>query len=434
MLKTQYDKERFREQHIRPVYTKPVDVSLQLAKSVLPISKRKDFLKQSIVTIESLYVSDLQDYYLSLHDCISEEAFLSKRKGSQESLELKRLSSGLKEHTAILYPILLPGRLELLLILPGNILQRTITEVNSEKVNSQTVNQTARAFQKSVNNKRSHSNPIRLGKKLYRWLIAPISNDLTRHNIQTLVTVPSDSLRMIPMTALMNPTDKSYLIEKFALATTPSLTNTNLNFSFTQKVNILVNGLSEAVQGFSTLPHVRDEVTSISTLFHQKAVLLNQDFVVQTFTNTLSQNPYTLVHIASHGQFNHNNQDTFLLAYDKKLNMNKLEELLAMDSFQKQPVELLTLSACQTAMGDERAALGLAGVAIKSGVKSAIASLWAVNDNSTAELMKEFYRQLLKLPKAQALQQAQLKVMKMEKHKYAHPYYWAPFLLIGNWL
>jgi CHAT domain-containing protein len=99
----------------------------------------------------------------------------------------------------------------------------------------------------------------------------------------------------------------------------------------------------------------------------------------------------------------------------------------------KNPVELLTLSACQTAVGDERAALGLAGVAIKAGARSALASLWFVNDESTSKLVTEFYQQLQNptLSKAQALQQAQKSLM---EQGYQHPLYWAPFLLIGNWL
>ena len=101
---------------------------------------------------------------------------------------------------------------------------------------------------------------------------------------------------------------------------------------------------------------------------------------------------------------------------------------------QKGPLELLTLSACETAAGDERAALGLAGVAVRTGVSSAVASLWQVEDNSARDLMTHFYREL-KNPtntKAMALQKAQLKIM--NNPKYAHPRYWSHILLISNWL
>ncbi|OQW94747.1 MAG: hypothetical protein BWK79_04865, partial [Beggiatoa sp. IS2] len=136
----------------------------------------------------------------------------------------------------------------------------------------------------------------------------------------------------------------------------------------------------------------------------------------------------------SHGQFNRDPKKTFLLTYDDKLTMDKLENLLGFSQSRKEPVELLTLSACQTAVGDERAALGLAGVAIKAGARSALASLWFVNDEATAELVTEFYK-ALKDPdfsRAQALQKAQKKLI--NQRALQHPAYWSPFLLIGSWL
>lgn len=97
-------------------------------------------------------------------------------------------------------------------------------------------------------------------------------------------------------------------------------------------------------------------------------------------------------------------------------------------------MELLTLSACQTAAGDDRAALGLAGVAVKAGARSALATLWFINDQATALLITEFYHQLRDpdLSKAKALQRAQL--ILLNDRRYQHPGYWSPFLLIGNWL
>jgi CHAT domain-containing protein len=138
--------------------------------------------------------------------------------------------------------------------------------------------------------------------------------------------------------------------------------------------------------------------------------------------------------VASHAQFERDADNTFLLAYDGKLTMNRLERMLAANLFRERPVELLTLSACQTAVGDERAALGLAGVALKAGSRSALASLWFVSDEATASLISEFYRVLQEpaASKADALRQAQLSLI--ARREFRHPAYWAPFLLIGNWL
>ncbi|MEM7797109.1 MAG: CHAT domain-containing protein, partial [Cyanobacteria bacterium P01_C01_bin.118] len=135
----------------------------------------------------------------------------------------------------------------------------------------------------------------------------------------------------------------------------------------------------------------------------------------------------------THGQFSSKANETFILTWDNRLQLKELENLLQQREL-KSPVEMLILSACQTAKGDDRAALGMAGVAVRSGARSTVASLWSVEDFSTAELMHQFYQQLRRLDnsRAEALQQAQLSLLRSDD--YRHPYYWAPFVLIGNWL
>jgi CHAT domain-containing protein len=128
-------------------------------------------------------------------------------------------------------------------------------------------------------------------------------------------------------------------------------------------------------------------------------------------------------------------EDTFVLTWDNRLNVKELGDLLQTRSQDTNtPIELLVLSACQTAKGDKRAPLGLAGVAVRSGARSTIATLWSVNDESAAQFMIEFYHQLAKskVTKAQAVRLAQLKLLK--KPEFENPFYWAPFVLIGNWL
>ena len=114
--------------------------------------------------------------------------------------------------------------------------------------------------------------------------------------------------------------------------------------------------------------------------------------------------------------------------------MDQLDHFLKPSQYRKNPVELLILSACQTAAGDDRAALGLAGIAIKAGARSALATLWHIDDRASSELIVEFYKQFqnLSLSKAKALQMAQLKMI--DDPRYKHPCYWSPFLMIGNWL
>jgi len=224
-------------------------------------------------------------------------------------------------------------------------------------------------------------------------------------------------------------------MHRFAVVTTPGLNLIDSRPLARKNPHVLLNGLSEGVQNFSPLPSVPDEIKNIELLFEKDDILLDQKFSLENLHQSLLDTPYDVVHIASHGQFDRNPKKTFLLTYDSKLTMARLQGLLGLNKLRKEPVELLTLSACQTAVGDERAALGLAGVAINAGARSVIASLWFVNDESTAQLITAFYRNLVEeqsLSKAKALQKAQQKVAATQQFR--HPAFWAPFLLIGNWL
>jgi CHAT domain-containing protein len=181
------------------------------------------------------------------------------------------------------------------------------------------------------------------------------------------------------------------------------------------------------------LPYVRDELERIDKIYSGK-VLLNEDYQTSRLYQELDKTPYSIVHIASHGQFDRDPDQTFLLTHEDKLTMNQLEQIVGIGQYRDKPVELLTLSACQTAAGDDRAALGLAGVAVKSGARSALATLWFVNDQATALLVSDFYQHLKdsSVSKAGALQQAQINIL--SDRRYRHPGYWSPYLLIGNWL
>jgi CHAT domain-containing protein len=197
---------------------------------------------------------------------------------------------------------------------------------------------------------------------------------------------------------------------------------------------LLLNGISESVQGFPPLHFVTGELRGLEPLY-PSVTLFNEAFTLNGFASNLTQEQFSIIHIASHGQFDRDVRKTFVLAYDGKLTLNDLEALIRPSQYRGRPVELLVLSACQTAAGDDRAALGLAGVAVKAGARSALATLWFVNDQSTSILISEVYGQLLQSPsisKARALQAAQLKLL--ADRRYRHPCYWSPYLIIGNWL
>ncbi|MCP4702532.1 MAG: CHAT domain-containing protein [Gammaproteobacteria bacterium] len=397
-------------EHIRPVYFSLADMLLRQAADSPPEIKA-NLLERARDALELLKAAELENYFQDA--CVA----------TARSRAVK--SDRLDEHTAVLYPVLLPNRTELLLSLPDGIHQVIVP------VNRELMYQTLHRFRKNLQYRQSWRF-FREAKKLYDWLIAPVKEKLTAYNINTLVMVPDGPLRMIPISALHD--GRKYLVFDYALAVTPGLDLTDPRSLPRRNVNILLNGLSDSVQGFPALPSVPFEVSGIQTLYEHSQVLLNQTFSFKGINRALERAPYSIVHIASHGQFDRNPKNTFLLTYDDKLTMNRLQNLLGLSKYRKKPVELLTLSACQTAVGDERAALGLAGVAIKAGARSALASLWFVNDEATSLLILEFYRQLQhpEVSKAEALRNAQIKLQ--EDRAFRHPLYWAPFLLIGNWL
>ncbi len=358
---------------------------------------------------------ELQEYFQN--DCVS-----------KAQVAAGEVEQRLDKQTAILYPILLPDRMELLLTLPDGIHQFTIP------VGADVVGNTVHTLRKNLQLSTS-SRFIKQSKKLYEWLIVPIKEKLTAQGIDTLVVIPDGPLRTIPFATLYNSKDKRFLIHDFALAVTPGLNLTDLHSLSKDNPKVLLVGLSEGVQNFSPLPSVPKEISNIGSLFSMNDTLLDKTFLLDNVSQSFQNSAYNIVHIASHGQFDRNPKNTFLLTYDDKLTIERLQNLLGFGQMQKKPVELLTLSACQTAVGDERAALGLAGVAIQAGVRSAIASLWFVNDESTSWLIAGFYENLVHDPtlsKAKALQQAQQKLI--ETAEFRHPAFWAPFLLIGNWL
>jgi CHAT domain-containing protein len=195
----------------------------------------------------------------------------------------------------------------------------------------------------------------------------------------------------------------------------------------------LALGLSKAVAGYASLPNVKKEVAEIQEINGGKT-LLDEQFSRVRFEGELKGSPYNVVHIASHGEFGSDPSKTFVLTYDGKLTMDDLERTIKYGELRESALELLTLDACQTASGDDPAALGLAGIALKSGARSALATLWFISDKASGELVVHFYQALRArtVSKSQALQAAQRDLL--ADPRFAHPAYWAPFLLIGNWL
>lgn len=361
-------------------------------------------------TMELLKTAELEDYYQD--DCI--QSLQAKVK------PIDQLSPG----TAALYPIILPDRTELLVTLANGMVRKTVP------VNSRTMTAEIRYFRDKLGtpSTREYLIPAR---NLYDWLIRPFEQDFAKMKIDTLVIIPSGPLRTVPFAPLHD--GSQFLIEKLAISVVPGLTLLDPRPFQDRKADPLLSGLTQSVQGFPSLPYVDEELTSIHNMFGGK-VFKDETFLTANLESELGARAYSIVHIASHAQFTDDASKSYLLTYDGKLSMNELEKFMKLSWFRDEPIELLTLSACNTASGDDRAALGLAGIAIKSGARSALASLWSINDQSTSLLITKFYEELKANTgsKAQALREAQLHMLK--NRQFRHPFYWSAFLLIGNWL
>lgn len=400
----------FRES-IEPVYREYVDLILKSVEN--NIVDRKQLIVAREV-IESLQLAEIDNFFNSA--CFNAKVVLD------DVVDNNNLK------VAIIYPIMLPDRLEVILKLPNSSLISYSTPISKNQVE-----ETIKKLRNDMEERKVGNDNQAYFYKLYTWLLQPADKYLENSKIDSLVFVLDGSLRNIPPAALYD--GKQYLIEKYSIALSPGLQLYELKPLQIKNLNVLTAGLSEKRLNFPKLDYVEQELQQIQSHVSDTKVLLNQEFTSNAVEKQVNKKSYSVVHLATHGQFSSNSDETFVLAYDELIKVKQLSKWLR-DRQQNLPkaIELLVLSACETAAGDNEAALGLAGVAIQAGARSTIASLWALNDASTAELMGKFYQELAKpnITKAQALRNAQLNLLKHEE--YSIPYFWAPYVLIGNWL
>ena len=399
--------------HIKPVYYELAEFYLKEAKKATSRSAQQSYMSLARDTIEGMKSAELQDYFQD--ECVI--AYKSK------ATALNTVTPG----TAVLYPIILKNQLVMLLSLADGI-HHFSRDVSADDLN-QVIDDYRRKVQNPLNNAPEYRQK---SAQLFNWLIGPLEKHLQESAIDTLIIVPDGGLTLIPFSTLFD--GEKYFIDRYAVVISPGLTLTDPHPLNRVKSTALLLGFSESVLSMKALPAVGEEISNIARIIKAK-VLLNSGFTPKKVAKELKRENYRVIHMATHGKFDRDPEKTFLATHDGKISLNKLEELIKFSQFREEPLELLTLSACETAVGDEMAALGLAGVAVKSGARSVLASLWQVSDTATKVLMTEFYHQYFQNPnltKAQALQIAQKKLIATEE--FNHPSQWAPFLIIGNWL
>ena len=299
---------------------------------------------------------------------------------------------------------------------------------------------------------------LEASQKLYNWIVKPLEKVLQANQIDTLVFTMDAGLRSIPLAALHD--GKQFLNEKYSLTLIPSFGLTDTRYIDVRNLPILAMGASEFEDAIS-LPAVPVELKRILTPPWRGISLLNEDFTLEKLKEIYQKQRFRILHLATHGKFVQGDvSQSFIQLSNEKLRLDQVGEVASELKWPAPPpVEMLVLSACETALGDEPE-LGFAGLAVQAGVKSALASLWQVDDVATLALMSEFYGQLSKTPlKSQALRKTQLAMLQgkvrienntlflsegkpinlppnivgSEKIDFSHPHYWAGFTLIGNW-
>ncbi|WP_293018496.1 CHAT domain-containing protein [Moorena sp. SIO3I8] len=398
----------FRES-VEPVYREFVQLLLQSDSR----NSNPDNLEKAREIIESLQLAELDNYFRSA--CLNATPVV-----------IDQVIDQVDTKAALIYPIILPESVDIIIRLPQQQLRHYRTELPQDQTESTL--EELRKFLQQVHRRAF----LPMSQQVYNWVIRPIEEDLANSQVDTLVFVLDGALRNIPMAALHD--GKQYLVEKYSIALTPGLDLMNPERLVREDIKVLTAGLSESRRGSVPLPFVEVELEKIKAQVPSE-ILLNQDFTETRFENSLEAATFPVVHIASHGQFSSEAQKTFIMTWDSNINVTELKELLqTTDLRQPTPIELLVLSACQTATGDKRAALGIAGVAIEAGARSTLATIWLVDDEVTAVLMNRFYQELTdkSISKAEALNRAQKSIL--QDPSYEHPYFWAPYIMVGNWL
>lgn len=432
---------------VEPIFRDYISLLLQEEPSTPQLVQARDVL-------ESLQVATLDNFFRDPCSQVSEEPVAI---------------DDVDRRAAVIYPILLQDRLEVILTLPGQPLRRyTTANLTQDKVDN-TIKQLRRrsltnpGFAEAIRGVRGNPGAetklrqlkvsqeeslkqdiLPLASEIYSWLIEPAEADLQASGVKTLVFVLDGSLRNIPMSLLYDQKEKKYLIEKdYNIALSSGLQLTAPQPLKREPIKVLAAGVTRDFPAyrFPPIPKVEDELKTIKQIFSQSEILLNQEFTEATLGQKLQESDFPVVHLATHGQFGSTADQTFILSgaqQDPLINVNKFDNLLRAGNLRRsRPIELLVLSACNTAQGDNQAILGLAGVAVRAGARSTIATLWGANDEATANLMGKFYNNLAsdtQISKARALRNAQLELLAESDSQYRHPYYWAPFVLIGNWL
>ncbi|MBD2164907.1 tetratricopeptide repeat protein [Calothrix membranacea FACHB-236] len=456
--------ERPQEQQIRQGMTTEIDQAIALGKELaqlesIPVTKRTPAQTQRIIALRKtqqeiakqfnafLESPKVREWIGQLQQTTQGQGFNLESSATALQDNLKKL----QQDAAIIYPLVLSDRLELILVTPyAPPLRRTVAVKQAE------LNRAIAEFRSALP-KRTPGVKVP-AQQLYNWLIKPLENDLAQAKTKTIIYAPDGQLRYIPLAALYD--GQQWLVERFSINNITAVSLTDLNTKPQNQLNVLAAAFTQGNYSFevgtrrfkfSGLPFAGVEVENLALTVPRTKKLLdeqfNQDIVLQ-------MNDYSVVHLATHAAFtNGQPEESFIL-----FGNGDRATLRDIQNWRLPNVDLVVLSACETGLGDRlgdgREILGFGYQMQQTGARAAIASLWSVDDGGTQALMNAFYTKIAqgKITKAEALRQAQIALITgnyatigqqrgindnlspQVRHHLSHPFYWAPFILIGNGL
>ncbi|MGC9504522.1 CHAT domain-containing protein [Baaleninema sp.] len=407
-------------QKIEPVYRQFFEVALQEE------TPSQEQLEKVRARLSDFQLAELENY---LQCSLQEDGAKSLDEIAAEN------------RAAILYPVILPQKIAVIAKLPGvDRLIFTATEISETEVLRK-----IQEFRKSLQQPNINRTNLELSRAFFEWLIHPIEShpEFQAEDIETLVFVPDTRLRNIPMSALRYEDcddGKCYLIQKYAIAMNLGISLKNPQPLRDREMTVLMGGLIEGIpeRQLEALEYVESELDAIEATLEATGDLRDRSFIRPNLEFLLNNRSSAIIHLATHGKFSSEPESTLLSTWYEDIYLQDIAAIFQTQrQNQEEPIELLVLSACETGVEDTRATLGLAGVSVQSGARSTLASLWNVNERSSAILMDDFYRNLTDSTitnKAKALQAAQIEMLENENSFYSIPLHWAPYILIGNWL
>ncbi|WP_254564230.1 CHAT domain-containing protein [Oscillatoria sp. HE19RPO] len=424
---------------VEPVYRELVELLLNpQGNEVTP----QDHIQTALGVIELLQVAELQNFLqCDLQPEPQVQLARSVSEAKQKVAEKLELIFQKDPNYALIYPMILPQKLEVVLALAGQPLTHySITQLESTSKNI------IKSLKSELIQRTLYEKMEDISYEMYQWLIKPYKSKLNNKSLIFILDIP---FQTIPMGALYDKESHQYLIETNPVSIVSSLQLLKTNSGKKELLRqVLTAGISEGRTerniSFSNLDHVEEEITKVNQYFSRSQKFFANTFTPSNLKNSIQTSNFSILHLATHGNFSSQRYLTFVLAGQGIIDIADFNSLFKVNSdSSKNPIELLVLSACQTAKGDRKSALGIAGVTVTSRINNTIASLWSVSDESTTILMNNFYQKLTELSTtlpestynlSQALQEAQ-KIMITEenrKGRHHHPYYWSPFILLQH--